>query len=326
MWQMAIPAATNLAGGLFGSRSAKKAAQQQAAARNAQAAVYEGVGQQIEQGWQDYGQGLFDLADQARGVYSFTPYSVRGPAGGVTMGEDGNVNIDAGPQGQMMTDMGMNFLGEASQFDRMGAQQAYYKNLQAMMQPTRQSQQEAMLRTLQAKGMAGLGSNREGNMLMKGMFQGWADQNLKASQMAMDYGGRELDALINRGVGMFTNAGNLSNQAFNQWVGVQSAAQPFEMAGRGAYMNLQQAGRRSPLEGMLVRGDYMTRGADIRAGGQINYAAARDAANQGMIRGFVNTANSLPWGTMFGGGANVNPVGPSAVGTYMGYAPYQSPF
>ena len=325
MWQMAIPAAINLAGGLLGSRSAKKAANQQAAARERQAGVYEGQGRDIEGAYNQYGQNMFGFSEDARNAYQFNPIAMRSPFGSVSY-QNGELVSEMSPEASMLMGQGNATLSQAGMFDQQGAQDAYFNNLQRMYGSARDLQSQSLLRTLQSKGMAGLGSNVNGNMLMKGMMSGWQDQDLAASKMSMDYGGNELDRLYNRGYGMLNQAGNMTNNAFNQWVAGQGQANPFQMGGAGAWFGAQQAGFRAPLEGVGQRAGYMTNAANIRAGGQVNQAASNDAANQGMIRGFVNAANSLPWGSMFGGAGAANPVGPSAAGTYMGYAPYQSPY
>lgn len=304
MWQMAIPAAINLAGGLFGSRSAKKAGQQQMAARQNQAAAYTQAGQDVSNAYGTYGQDMFGLAGQARDVYKFTPYSVRSPFGTASM-ENGQFSTNLGPEGQMLMGMAGNTLNEASQYDRMGAQDAYFQNLQRLASTARGDQMSAAKRMLFGRGQMGLGGNVNGNMMMRGLASGWADQDAQMAKMSMDYGGQELDRLLGRGYGMLGQAAGLSNNMANQWQMVQGAAQPYEMAGRGGYMNLMQQGFNAPLQGMLAQAGYNTNAANILAGGQIEYAAQRDAANQGMIRGFTNAASSLPWGSMFSGGGNM---------------------
>lgn len=305
MWQVAIPAAINLAGGLFASRSAKKAAEQQRQAREAQAGTYEQQGQNVQGAYNEYGQNMFGLADQATERFQFNPISARGPFGGVQMQGNQLVN-QLDPTGQSLQAGAGNVLNEAMMFDRGGAQDAYYQNLQSMYAPTRQLQTESLLRKLQSKGMAGLGSNVNGNMLTKGMASGWNEQDLAAAKMAMDYGGSELDRLYQRGYGMLNAVQGMSNANLNQWNVGQGMAQPFQMGGNEAWLGLMQKGYGAPLQGTISAADFMTNAANIRAGGQINYAAARDAANQGMISGIVKAGNSMPWGSMFSGvGSNM---------------------
>jgi hypothetical protein len=299
MWQMAIPAAINLAGGLLGRSSAKKAANQQAQAREAQAAVYDQWGNQINQGYQDYGNQMFGLADTALEKYKFNPIAARNAFGSVGM-QGNELVTQMSPELQQMYGMGANWMNQAGMFDRAGAEGAYMSNLQRLAGTARNDQMEAAMRTLQAKGQMGLGGNTRGNMLMRGLASGWSDQDAQMAKMSMDYGGNELDRMLARGTGMFTNAANLSNNTFNQWQAGQGAANPFQMGGINSYMGLMQKGYGAPLEGMLANAGYATNAAGIRAGAQVNQAAATDAANQGMLRGATSVLSQMPWGSMFG--------------------------
>lgn len=314
-WGAAIGGGIGLIGGLMGSRSSKKAAEEQRRAREAQAGVYDQWGNQINQGWQDYGKQMFGMAGTAEEKYKFNPIAARNAFGSVGM-QDGTLVTEMSPEMQQMYGMGANWMQQAGMFDRSGAEVAYMSNLQRLAGTARNDQMEAAMRTLQAKGQMGLGGNMRGNMLMRGLASGWSDQDAQMAKMSMDYGGSELDRMLARGTGMFTNVANLGNNTFNQWSAGQAAANPFQLGGISSSLGFMQQGARAPLEGMLGQAGFATNAAAIRAGANVNNAAARDAANQGLIRGGVGALQQVPWGSMFGGmfGVGNNALYQSAYG------------
>ena len=118
--------------------------------------------------------------------------------------------------------------------------------------------------------------------------------------------GTRWDQDLSRAGGMISGAGAIDQYAqnpFNMFQAGQQMRQPYQMGANAMFYGLNQGALQAPLQGTIARGGYQTQAADIIAGANVNNAAQRNAANQGMIGGFTNFMSEMPWGSMFGGGS-----------------------
>lgn len=306
----AVSAGVQLLGGFFGSRSARKAAEAKRQQMEAYASGLRGIGENVEGGYNTFGQNMFGLAEEAGDRYQFTPFAVRSGFGSAQLGPEG-FSTTLSPEyadlrGRMLGGAS-DLLGQAQAFDTQGYAQNMFQQLQGLAQPARQEQLQSAARMLHKTGGMGLGSNTEGNLMMRGLGRGFSQQDAQMALQAQQMAGTEQDRAMARAYGMLAQGvgiDNLNKDLFSQFQGVQQLAQPFQMRSADQYFNYMGQGYQAPLQGMLSRAGYESDALRVLTGGNVDAIAERNAATQGRIRGFTNAAQQIiPLGSsMFGGG------------------------
>jgi hypothetical protein len=175
---------SSLAGGLFGSRSAR---QQRLAAQQAE--------EMRRQAAQQYSTGMTNLASEYQRRARFTPVGVTSGIGRAYQGENGEMVSELSPEyakarGNMLglADMEMQRLRN---FDPNALAADRFRTMQGLLAPDRALQTEGMFSKLNAKGLTGLsvndGSGRSYNPLMGGMQRGWADADTRLALESQDW-------------------------------------------------------------------------------------------------------------------------------------------
>ena len=302
---LAAGAALQIAGGLFGSNSAKKAAQraeQQARERQMQ---IQGYGRDALARSQGFAATMPDSS-------SFKPWNIVTNRGGWNIDPatgSATAQFSQPVQGYQDWAFGQSKLAQdqLGGFDRQGFAQQEFNRGQGLLAEGRGQQMSDTLGMLQRKGLAGFGqtmpggsSTVAGNPIMSSLFDRRNRQDLELMDRSFGSADGQMDRLYGRATGLFDRGNALSDSLNGQLTtGMQFGQQDYERGMQdfrnraGLFQNQEELQRLAALGGMEEVGQSQQRVTQARLG--------RDQGFAGMFQNIGGSMMSNPqgWGGMF---------------------------
>jgi hypothetical protein len=325
-----IGAVANIAGGLLGGRSAKKAAEaQRRAAEEAERRRLQ-MFNEAKAGLTTVGNNtsnnFLGLAGMAPSIYEFNPVTAKNNIG--------SVQYDPAT-GQMVTNLsgeyegyrgmfgeGLNAATQSLQgmnYDPNMVAQDWMAKQQGLLAPGRTMQLEQLAGRMNALGVGGIRTNTaaQGNGVVAinphtaALTNSWANEDARLAAAADQMGQNRLDQLLGRQAGMFGRVLGVDQTGMELnrlGMGWQGQASPFQLGGANAQAQALSKAYGIPLEVANqifngAMGMMGTVGQGAIAGGQSQ--AAGHMGNAAMFQGIGSGISSFltgPGAGMFGGG------------------------
>jgi hypothetical protein len=323
-------------GGLLGGRSSSKAAQQSSAAQLSAAQMQSDASRYAAdiglQGARAASRAQIQAAEIAAEAARFRPYGITTGFGTSRFDTDKDTGTyDLDPRLANFRDQyysgAQGVLGQMQGYDPQAMAQTVYGEQQALLDPSRQAENEALRASQLSSGRIGLGLTGSavgagtGGMLNPQQFSLDRARAQADAQMAFnsrEYGQAELDRLIGRGTGLMnTGFGIEELGAKSLTMGLDAGSRAGVSQGNQANALLQggMGAAQSMLGGTQAQMRGVTDSANTLAQGQLGAAntriSGRLASDQALI-GALNTGAG-----MFGGAFSGRPGGsaPMALGS-----------
>jgi hypothetical protein len=311
---LAAAGAIQLAGGLFGARSAKKAVAENRKAMDQY--IYNSAQEatKVQGAYNQYGQGLKDLSATIPGRFNFKPYAMRSGYGTTEMGDNG-ITTTLAPEYQGLRN-GMlagsqGYLDYANQFNPDSYAGSLYDAYQGTMANQRSAENDSLYQGLLSKGLIGMSSNSPtaggGNPFFAALSRGRADADAKLAISARENAFGELQKLYGLSGNLASGAAgidNLSKDNFGMFATAQQLAQPFQLNAAQTGLGLDMAALNAPLQGQMFYSNNLMDLLGKQYGSTVSNNAANQQISQGRNSAVTGALSSLVggFGGMFGGG------------------------
>jgi hypothetical protein len=291
---LAIGAGVQLLGGLFGSRSKRKAAARAQAQAAAEAARL-----------QAYGRGAVDrhsgMMQEQRGI-NFRPVNISTGMGTHKFGPDGSVEAQLSQPLQQQQDwmygQADNLRGQMGNLDRDAFAQQDYQRMQALMGEGRNAAMSGTMGMLSRKGLAGFGMDAgtgggSTNPIMSSLMDRFNRQDQEMAYNSYGRADNEMKRLMDMQRQMFGGGAEINNMLNPQLMQSMQFGQQNFQNDRSMFNDRYS---------MFQNKELMQKIAEL--GGMEGISAANTAANQarlGQSTGFWGGVSNLGAGMMGGG-------------------------